>query len=45
MEQRKDKIVDVDATRKYLEDGNYFFASEAEKMGLIDKVTNPDQFF
>ena len=45
METRKEKISDADGTRKFLQDGNFMFGSKALEMGLIDRVTTPDEFF
>ena len=45
MTTRAQKISDPDATKRYLEEGNFFMAGEAARMGLIDQVINPDAFF
>mgnify|MGYP001626851765 CR=1 FL=1 len=45
METRKDKISDPEQTKKYLEEGNFMFGPKALEMGIIDRVTTPDEFF
>uniref|UniRef100_A0A7S3I1W7 Uncharacterized protein n=1 Tax=Favella ehrenbergii TaxID=182087 RepID=A0A7S3I1W7_9SPIT len=45
MDARAAKITDSEATRRYLEEGNFFFAKDAAKMGLIDQIVSPDAFF
>ena len=45
METRKDKISDPEQTKKYLEEGNFMTAPKALEMGIIDRVTTPDEFF
>ena len=45
LEKRKEKVSDAESTRTYLEQGNYFFAKDALRMGLIDRITTPNEFF
>ena len=45
LEKRKEKVSDAESTRTYLEEGNYFYAKDALKMGLIDRITTPNEFF
>lgn len=45
MDCRKDKVTDPTGTRKLLEEGNFMFGPKALSLGLIDRVTTPDEFF
>ena len=46
LERRKEKVgQNAEELRQYLIDGHHCYGPKALELGLIDKVTTPDQFF
>ena len=45
IETRKEKLTDAAEVRTFLEEGNSCYGKQALKLGLIDRIAGPDEFF